>query len=329
MTVFPSPSRERPSQSISSHYAIHSYSTFNVTGPLHMADSIYESDLWCYVDPSAHEPGCPYALLVLNHPLRDSATVRSLWNRGKDVKYDKICCFSALVMQTDGRKSDTSIAIAAHRVAADGGANRLVPFFRSLRPARLDAIVGDLDSLTQTTRDFFAATVDPPTVVHSPDQDSTDFAKGVEYIRSRWPGLRIAVLGGLGGRVDQGLGVMHHLYMLQQEPLHSMSLILIGEGCLTVMLPPGKHALRVRPPNAAKGAFQPHSTSESSQPLRQTHVGIVPITTRGLEWDVQSWETEIGGRVSTSNRIAEGIEVVHIESTAGVLFTVHIYDDDE
>jgi thiamine pyrophosphokinase len=57
--------------------------------------------------------------------------------------------------------------------------------------------------------------------------------------------------------------------------------------------------------------------------------GKAVITTRGLEWDVQSWETEIGGRVSTSNRIAEGIEVVHIESTAGVLFTVHIYDDDE
>jgi len=55
-------------------------------------------------------------------------------------------------------------------------------------------------------------------------------------------------------------------------------------------------------------------------------VGIFPIygraviSTKGLEWDVTGWETEMGGSVSSSNHVVE--EWVEIESDREVLFTV-------
>ncbi len=63
------------------------------------------------------------------------------------------------------------------------------------------------------------------------------------------------------------------------------------------------------------------------------HVGILPvggpsrITTRGLEWDVQDWETEFGGRVSTSNHVLPGTEVVEVETTRDVLFTIALREE--
>ena len=58
------------------------------------------------------------------------------------------------------------------------------------------------------------------------------------------------------------------------------------------------------------------------------HVGIIPLagpselTTRGLEWDVEGWRTEFGGRMSTSNHTTPGHDVVEVRTTADVLFTI-------
>jgi len=63
------------------------------------------------------------------------------------------------------------------------------------------------------------------------------------------------------------------------------------------------------------------------------HIGILPvgeparITTSGLEWDVQDWETSFGGQMSTSNLVRE--DVVRIETTGGVLFTIDLTSKDE
>jgi thiamine pyrophosphokinase len=46
------------------------------------------------------------------------------------------------------------------------------------------------------------------------------------------------------------------------------------------------------------------------------------ISTKGLEWDVQEWRTEFGGRMSTSNHIVS--DLVEIDTSDTVLFTVEL-----
>ena len=58
------------------------------------------------------------------------------------------------------------------------------------------------------------------------------------------------------------------------------------------------------------------------------YVGIIPlkepsrISTRGLVWDVQDWETCIGGNLSTNNQIKPETRSIEIETTKDVLFTI-------
>ncbi len=60
----------------------------------------------------------------------------------------------------------------------------------------------------------------------------------------------------------------------------------------------------------------------------EENVGIIPvrgpavISTKGLEWDVKNWRTEVGGQISTSNHVRS--EVVEIEVSEAVLFTVEL-----
>jgi thiamine pyrophosphokinase len=91
---------------------------------------------------------------------------------------------------------------------------------------------------------------------------------------------------------------------------------LFSEESLTFLLKAGKHRIRVRDGPAGEAD------------VFGKHVGIVPvggpsrITTRGLEWDVTDWETRFGGRMSTSNHVLPETEVVEVETTEDVLWTI-------
>ncbi|GKZ20939.1 hypothetical protein AbraIFM66951_011322 [Aspergillus brasiliensis] len=171
--------------------------------------------------------------------------------------------------------------------------------------------------------------------------------------------LSILILGGLGGRVDQAFSQIHHLYsnstytIPSNSPSHSSSssststeeeerkkgsegpLYLISEESITFILHPGKNVIRT--PGVRRADIPPpppsSSSNSTSKPdegvyLLEENVGIIPlsgperITTKGFQWDVESWKTEIGGQISTSNHIrAEEVEV-----TAGgaVLLTLEL-----
>ncbi|TLD15156.1 hypothetical protein PspLS_10640 [Pyricularia sp. CBS 133598] len=202
---------------------------------------------------------------------------------------------------------------ASFRIAADGGANQLLEIPRYFAD-NLDVIIGDLDSLTAPSADFYASLPSPPQIIKITEQDSTDFAKAVTHIRSR-PDLPsdIVAIGGLGGRVDQGLSQMHHLCIFQEDPSYSQGrMYLVSEESLTFLLKPGRHRILV--PEWAE--------------LFGKHVGIIPIkgpaviSTKGLEWDVTDWRTEFGGRISTSNHLLSKTEVVEVETDKDVIFTV-------
>jgi thiamine pyrophosphokinase len=127
----------------------------------------------------------------------------------------------------------------------------------------------------------------------------------------------MVAIGGLGGRVDQGLSQLHHLYLFQTDARYAQGRMYLFSGeSLTFLLKAGRHRIRVRDGPAGEGD------------VFGKYVGFLPvggpsrITTRGLEWDVTDWETRFGGRMSTSNHVLPETEVVEVETTEDVLWTI-------
>ena len=231
-------------------------------------------------------------------------------------------------------------------------------------------IIGDLDSLTPSVQSYYESRQSntsggPKTqVIRDPDQESTDFGKAVAYIRQHYhttttttpsnpnsnddKPLDIVAIGGLGGRVDQGLSQLHHLYLFQTDPRYADGRVYLFSGeSLTFLLKAGRHRIRVRDGGGVSygggagggdggggvgsgvGSGPAGSgTGGTGGDVFGKYVGILPvggpsrITTKGLEWDVRDWETRFGGRVSTSNHVLPTTEVVEVETTEEVLFTI-------
>ncbi|KAJ6107729.1 hypothetical protein N7523_009052 [Penicillium sp. IBT 18751x] len=305
----------------------------------------------------------PYALLILNQPINESA-------------------FGVLSEH------------ASYIICADGGANRLYDMMkkRGREATELpDRIVGDLDSLRPLVRQHYEKL--GVSVVEDPDQYSTDFTKCLKYLNGHVaeiiasprqqkldsiakhdnalgdvqaqsaypPTLEIVILGGLGGRVDQAFSQIHHLYMMTQnqrelreasqantdsqidKPAAGGNLYLVSEESITFILQEGKNIIRA--PATKRPDIQAESSqlqTDDSEILRkrkrdqepehffEENIGIIPIsaaasiTTKGFEWDVEDWRTEIGGQISTSNHIRA--DTVEVETSVPVLFTVELAD---
>ncbi|PNY24983.1 thiamine pyrophosphokinase 1 [Tolypocladium capitatum] len=228
-----------------------------------------------------------FALLVLNQPLRNGTALRRLWKN------------------------------SSLRVAADGGANRLheLSSFQG-KFSNLQVIIGDLDSLTPSVRHFYASQPTPARVIHDTSQQSTDFGKAINWIRKQHPqGLDIVALGGIGGRVDQGLSQLHHLYLFQPGLEYSMGRVyLLSGSSLTFLLKAGTHHIYVK--------------EDGEDNIFGKYVGIIPlqepsvISTKGLEWDVADWESKIGGQISTSNHVLPRTRCIDIKTSKDVIFTI-------
>ncbi|KAG8676560.1 thiamine pyrophosphokinase [Fusarium poae] len=236
--------------------------------------------------------GQDFALLILNQPLKNGVNLRKLWKN------------------------------SSVRVAADGGANRLhkLSSFHG-KYSNLQLIIGDLDSLTPTVRDFYSSQPSPAQIIRDADQESTDFSKAVNWIRKEHAGIDIVALGGIGGRVDQGLSQLHHLYLFQTDPEYASGRVFLLSGSsLTFLLKAGTHHIQVR--------------EDGEEDAFGKHIGIIPlkeaanITTKGFEWDVEDWHTEIGGKLSTSNHILPDSQVVTVTTDKDVLFTVALKEGD-
>jgi thiamine pyrophosphokinase len=158
-------------------------------------------------------------------------------------------------------------------------------------------------------------------IIQDPDQETTDFAKclslidaqAIDIATSPHRKLDVVVLGSLGGRVDHGLSQLHHLYMASQDTsLRIGEIILLTPESITFLLHKGYNKI-----------YTPLGKGFLAE-----NIGIVPvgrpavISTKGLEWDVSNWETEFGGRISTSNHIKS--DIVEIETTERVVFTIEL-----
>lgn len=260
-------------------------------------------------------PRQPYALVILNQPINKNA-------------------LSAVI---EG---------ASLLICADGGANRLYQYdhqqtndtttTNGLPPRKLtrripDAIVGDLDSLADDVRaHYYALGVE---VFEDPDQYSTDFTKCLKFIR-QWASSRgqdgdtmdVVVLGGLGGRVDQGFSQIHHLFKAENDrSLLKGRIYLLSEQSLSFVLSSGASSTKSANSNTDNGT----ATIHLEPGYFAENVGILPVlgrtflTTKGLEWDVQNWASEFGGQVSTSNHIRAETIVIQYQGPAP-LFTLEL-----
>lgn len=208
---------------------------------------------------------------------------------------------------------------AQFTLCADGGANRLHDLCMQTYPEEdwtialksdlPNLIHGDLDSLRDDVRQHYAQL--GVSITQDPDQYSTDFGKAVKQVVTHLPESReILVLGSVGGRVDQGIGLLHELYREQKASYPGLRFWFFSESSITVLLQPGTTII--------------HTPLQEG--LITQNVGILPlygkavISTKGLEWDVQEWPTEMGGNLSTSNHIVA--DEISITSDFVVLFTV-------
>ncbi|KAI0416522.1 thiamine pyrophosphokinase [Xylaria grammica] len=260
---------------------------------------------WFPIRQLLGHPGHEFILITLHQPIRDPCLFRDLWSS------------------------------AETKIAADGGANQIYDLSKQIPPENgaggpgpdelfkdLDAIIGDLDSLTDEARRYFSRS----RIVHEADQYSTDFAKAVHLARRESPGRDIVCMGGLGGRVDQGLSQLHHLYLFQKSPAYAdgRMYLLSGDSLSFVLKGGPRHRIRVREP----GVEVARTVRRISRDPFAKYVGIVPvgepavISTKGLEWDVENWETAFGTRMSTSNHVLPETEVVEIQADKDVLFTI-------
>ncbi len=156
-------------------------------------------------------------------------------------------------------------------------------------------------------------------------------------------------LGGLGGRVDQGVSQLHHLYLFDERRSDDAAsgpyridwssgadreegnlaapgrTFLLTTDSLSFLLRPGRHRIHVRGP--------PGSAGEPAEDVFAKHVGVLPmqgpskISTLGLEWDVTDWPTEFGGQMSTSNHVLPETQVVEVQTNRAVIFTIALKEE--
>ncbi|KAL8867717.1 MAG: hypothetical protein Q9174_005477 [Haloplaca sp. 1 TL-2023] len=153
-------------------------------------------------------------------------------------------------------------------------------------------------------------------LIKDPDQYSTDVTKCLKAIqlwasKTNVSPLHVVVLGGMGGRFDQGFSQIQHLYTAtQDESLLNGRIYLVNPESICFLLSKGRNKIWAP---CLPGGFGPN-------------VGIIPvghpatISTQGLEWDVTDWHTEFGGQLSTSNHIKQ--DIVEVDTSEMVLFTM-------
>ncbi|CAO1622823.1 unnamed protein product [Sympodiomycopsis kandeliae] len=218
---------------------------------------------------------------------------------------------------------------ASIRLCADGGSNRLLELESEVPDTILKhphAIVGDLDSITASTREIFSSR--GVTIAHKPSQYATDLQKCIQWIedseRKNGSQLELVIFGGLSGRLDQTAHTLHVLWKLspslpsqggyedpdpvdEQVEQRGGNLTkrnrtwVVGEGSLAFLLPAGRHTLRLpnRPLGKCCGILPfgvPGGTDSNNSAAK--------VRTEGLEWDLDPAQPQsIGGYLSTSNHV--------------------------
>ncbi|KAL8800883.1 MAG: hypothetical protein Q9182_004857 [Xanthomendoza sp. 2 TL-2023] len=219
-------------------------------------------------------------------------------------------------------------------IYADGGANHVRDLKIAGSEGKLvpDFICGDLDSIRPEVKAYYETK--GAKIIQDPDQYSSDLTKCLQCVNNHpenilrqrnsnqstdtpTPARDVVVIGGIGGRFDQGFSQLHHLYKASEDAsLPNSRIFLINPQSICFLLCKGINKIATP---VGRGLFA-------------ENIGIIPIgrpsviSTKGLEWDVTDWHTEFGGQISTSNHIRS--EEIEIETSERVLLTIELDRSD-
>ncbi|KAK8776406.1 hypothetical protein V5799_030248 [Amblyomma americanum] len=169
---------------------------------------------------------------------------------------------------------------AVTKICIDGGADRFRTAMATCAEELIpDYITGDFDSVSKETLEYYKSK--GTKVVHTPDQDHTDFTKALavlgEHARSKAPPIKldwVLALCGSFDRVDHMMSIFNTLFESRQL-LDGTPVCLLLENSLTWLLDKGQH--RILTP--------PHLTG--------SWCGLIPlgaacgsVTTTGLKWNL-------------------------------------------
>lgn len=232
--------------------------------------------------------------------------------RFSDKKYAFMMLNSAV-----GHKPDENIQRiwrkASFRVATDGAANTLYDFNKTLTngtpPLIPEIINGDFDSAQNHVLEYFQEK--GTNIVPTPDQDETDFTKGlrllVAEIKNDFPQQvsGIFVLDSFSGRPDHIFGNINTLYMA------------VGMTDIPVYLYSG---------SSISCLIQKGVTTMMTPDRTDQWCGLIPVggaanqvKTSGLKWNLDNEKMAFGCLVSTSNRL-DGSGSVTIETDSELLW---------
>lgn len=217
-------------------------------------------------------------------------------------------------------------------ICADGGANQLYDYFSDSERHHFvpDFITGDFDSIRSEVKEYYASL--GARIIQQSTQYATDFMKAVTIAQlwyalaklkdilhnnstsidthngleklaeqtntdSRNQPLHLYILSALGGRFDQTVHSISQLYKLYEtHPL--LQLLFVTEYDVVFLLGSGTNYIAYK----SKAAF-----STSKVPicgLLPLGSSLVVVSTNGLKYDVQDWDTSMTTQVSSSNGLS-------------------------
>ncbi|SHO79658.1 Similar to S.cerevisiae protein THI80 (Thiamine pyrophosphokinase) [Malassezia sympodialis ATCC 42132] len=269
------------------------------------------------LDPKAPR-NTPYALILLNTPISEKHAIvfYRVWQQ------------------------------AAIRIVADGAANMLLEFMDAHKDKLFkmpDLICGDLDSISDHARSYFEER--HVHIQRLASQYSTDLQKSIQHLELEEDTSSLqydlVIFGGLTGRLDQTMHTLHVLWQLAPGvPVddiitsHDTSTdenkdgrlrkrphtVVLSDTCATCLLGPGKHVLQ-------------HNRSIVGKSCGILPLGVSSacIQSEGLEWNLESQKSSLGGFLSTSNHLAPDnlSGTVLIETDSPVYWTVELQVDTE
>ena len=182
-------------------------------------------------------------------------------------------------------KIDEVFAEYEHVLALDGAANRMVD--AGIVPT---AIIGDLDSIDNTTLEHCKA--NGSLVIHTPNQEQSDVAKGLHWAENTYPNEQIDLIGIELGRYDHNLAAYSALF----ECNTSARILMDGWSALRVNSIPNRIQVR-------KGAI----------------VSLIPfgdvtgVSLQGCEYSLENASMSTGTQ-GVSNKAIDATIVVSVQS---------------
>lgn len=179
-----------------------------------------------------------------------------------------------------------------------------------------DLIKGDLDSLRPDVRESYAS--QGVEIVYDADQDSTDLMKCVaalqalEAASADEPEYELVLLGGLAGRLDQTVHTLSYLHKLRKT---RRSVMAVTDDNIGWVLDSGKHEVHID-----------HSVLGPTCGLLPVGVEKTLLTTSGLRWNLENHQSSFDGLMSTSNHLVKAEEVVRIETSNPIWWTMELRD---